>query len=171
MSRKTIDQRAMPTEPTRTVRVDDRGVAVLEDGHLIDDPEGRLVTREEAWGEVLLYDRLVHKILNRFVVRTIGAGGGHQFYGYDRYRLAEELLSAAQEAMLKAVERFNPNGGANFMTYAYQAVLNNLQQHLQLFIAHAGIRTDSLEALLDPEDGENFDEPGEDELGYDEVDM
>jgi len=145
MSRKTVDQRALPRGSAR-------------------------ISREDAWAKVLKYDRFTHMVLNRFVNSTITAAGGVRFYGFDRYQLKDELTSLAYEAMLRAVESFDPDKGFTFMTYAHQSVTNNLQRSLSTLVQHAGIRTESLDALLNPEEGGSFEEPAEEDLGFLEVD-
>lgn len=109
------------------------------------------MSREDAWAVVVENDRLVKWILRQFVDRI--TAGGNDYYGYTKNDMFDELLAAAYESMLVAVESFDQSKGYTLSTYAEKVLWRDLTDEVIRWRATtAGQDGDlSIERLLIPQ--------------------
>lgn len=99
------------------------------------------MTRDEAWTEALKHEALVKKLVGRIVSRIFD--DRVQPVNFSREEITEHLQGAGWEAMLKAVEKFDPghDSAASFETFAHSVLMTDLYRaYSQLTRGKGGIR-------------------------------
>lgn len=97
--------------------------------------ESSRISRKNAWKLVVANDRLVHSTIRRFLA---GLANDGYVYGITEEGWHDELIGAAYEAALRAVEGFDPTRGTQLSTYVVVAIQHAIVDEMNAVIRQRG---------------------------------
>ena len=94
------------------------------------------IDRVRAWELVLANEKLMHRTMHSFLDKRVGSDG--YTFSVSREDMYEDLLPAAYESMLKAVEKYDLSRGNKFSTFAVHVLRNDLTVEFDRLIKQRG---------------------------------